>query len=325
MKGKALVGIVIAVLAFIMASSRPTLAEPVRIGFYQGPEAALVHLADSEGFFRKRGADVVVRLYETGVGSVEDLIADKLDIATATEFAFVMRAFKHKDLRIPATISASTAAELIIRKDRGIAGPQDFKGKRIAVVRATSAEFFFYTYLIFNAVPVGSVHTVYMAPAEMVKSLTGGSIDAAVCWAPYTDRMEKELGANSIRWSAQSGQEMYLALFAKEKFLKAHPKPMEQVAAALSDAEDFLSKHPDSAKEIIGKRLRLDEGIFRSIWSRTRVRLELTQDLLVLMEREAKWAIRNKVTENREAPNYLNFFSFDALDKVKPEAVSIVH
>ncbi len=43
------------------------------------------------------------------------------------------------------------------------------------------------------------------------------------------------------------------------------------------------------------------------------------------MEREAKWAIRNKLVERREMPNYLDFFYFKALDKVKPEAVSIVH
>jgi NitT/TauT family transport system substrate-binding protein len=43
------------------------------------------------------------------------------------------------------------------------------------------------------------------------------------------------------------------------------------------------------------------------------------------MEQEAKWAIRNRLVEAKEVPNYLDFFYFNALDKVKPEAVSIVH
>ena len=43
------------------------------------------------------------------------------------------------------------------------------------------------------------------------------------------------------------------------------------------------------------------------------------------MEREANWAMRTKLVEKKEMPNYLGFFYFEALDKVKPEAVSIVH
>ena len=43
------------------------------------------------------------------------------------------------------------------------------------------------------------------------------------------------------------------------------------------------------------------------------------------MEREAKWAMRNNLVEKGEVPNYLDSFYFDALDKVKPEAVTIVH
>lgn len=44
-----------------------------------------------------------------------------------------------------------------------------------------------------------------------------------------------------------------------------------------------------------------------------------------LMQQEAKWAMHNKLVAKKEMPNYLDFFSFDALEKVKPEAVSIVH
>ena len=64
---------------------------------------------------------------------------------------------------------------------------------------------------------------------------------------------------------------------------------------------------------------------FLEDWSRSRLQLQLTQDLLVLMEREAKWAMRSNLVDKRAMPNYLDFLSFGALDKVKPETVSIVH
>jgi NitT/TauT family transport system substrate-binding protein len=300
-------------------------AEPLRLGVYRGAEAALVYLADTEGFFKKRGVDVVMKEYEAGVLSVNDLIADKLDIATATEFAFVLQGFKYPDLRMPATISASTEAEFVVRKDRGVGQPRDLKGKRVAVVRGTSTEFFLYTFLIFNRIPARSVRVIYQNPSEMVKAMADGTIDAALCWPPYTNRMAKQLGANGALWPAQSGQEMYLALFAKEKFLRTQPKTMQQFLTALFDAEDFVTKYPDRAHTILRNRLKIDDELFLATSSRTRIQLQLTQDLLVLMEREAKWAMRNKLVEKREMPNYLDFLYFNALDKVKSEAVSIVH
>ena len=100
---------------------------------------------------------------------------------------------------------------------------------------------------------------------------------------------------------------------------------IEQFIAALSDAEGFIVKYPDRAQALLRQRLGLDADSFLETWSRARFQLQLSQDMLVLMEREAKWAIRSSLTDQREIPNYLDSFYFDAIDKVKPEAVSIVH
>ena len=252
-------------------------------------------------------------------------IADKIDIAPTAEFAFVLQAFKHPDLRIAATIYDGSDHDLIVRKDRAIARPQDLKGKRVAVTQNSSGEFFLYNYLIFNRMPAGSIHVVYLTPYEIVKAMAGGSVDAALSWPPYTTQMVKQLGAKVARWPAQSGQEWYLVLLAKEGFLKTQPKTMEQFLAALSDAEGFIAKYPDRAQAILRNILKMDAETFLHDWSGSRFQLLLTQDLLVLMEREAKWAMRSNLVEKGEMPNYLDFLNFGALDKVKPEAVTVVH
>ncbi len=77
---------------------------------------------------------------------------------------------------------------------------------------------------------------------------------------------------------------------------------MEQFLAALLEAEKFIAKYPDRAQTILRKRLKMDAGTFLEDWSRSHFQLQLTQDLLVLMEREAKWAMRNKlVAKQRDA------------------------
>jgi len=317
------------VVAGTLLSAMPTVkevsAEPLRVGFPRDISAAPIILADTQGFFRQRGVDVTLKEYEAGITAVNDLLSDKLDLATASEFAFVLQSFKYSDLRMPATICSLSVIELVVRKDRAIAKPGDLKGKRVAVPRGTASEFFLFNYLVFNNIPAETVEVVYRAPSEIVKALVDGAVDAAICWPPYTTEMKKQLGARSISWPAQSGQDYYFAFFAKEKFLKMQPKMMERFLAALSDAEGFIADSPQRAQAILQNRLKIDIGSFPTMWSRARFRLQLTQDLLVLMEREAKWAIRKKLTEKKEMPNYLDFIYFDVLEKVNPEAVSIVH
>jgi NitT/TauT family transport system substrate-binding protein len=299
--------------------------EPLRLGVYRGAHSALIYLADAEGFFRKQGIDIVIKEYEAGVLAANDMVADNVDVATAAEFVFVLQSDKHPDLRMLATICAASDQELVVRSDRGIAKPLDFKGKRVAVTRGSSAEFFLYSYFTFNHIPAESVQVVYQTPSEMVKAMADGSIDAALCWPPYTTGMAKHLGVNGIRWPAQSGQDQYFALLAKAAFLKKQPKTIEKLLTALADAEAFISKYPDKARSILGDRLKADAGQLLETWSRARFRLQLTQDLLVLMEREAKWAIRRNLIDKSEVPNYIGFLYFQALEKIGPEAVSIVH
>ena len=317
----AIASIVLSLVPLVKQAS----AEPLRVGTTPTVNCALIYLADSQGFFKKEGLDVLIKDYETGPEALNDLAADKVDIATAVEIVLVLQGFKHPDLRILATASMVSNHDLVVRKDRGIIRPQDLKGKRVAVTQGSSSEFFFYTYLIFNRIPTGSVQVVNKTPSEMVKAMANGTIDAAVSWPPYPAEMVKRLGAQGACWPAQSGQNGYLALLAKEGFLKRQPNTIERFLAALSDAQGYVAKYPDRAQEIVRRRFKDDTGSFSKAWSRSRLELQLTQDLLALMEREARWAMRNNLLEKREMPNYLDSLYLDALDKLKPEAVSVVH
>jgi ABC-type nitrate/sulfonate/bicarbonate transport system substrate-binding protein len=315
------------VLAGVLLSvtAKDGLAEPLRVGVNRGVHSALVYVADAQGFFKNQGVDVLISEYEAGVLAVNDFIADKVDIATASDFAFVVQSLKYPDVRMPASICMASDSEFVVRKDRGIARPQDLKGKRVALLRGGQTEFFLHNYLIFNRIPAESVKIVDLAPSQIVKAMADGTIDAALSWPPFSSEMAKRLGANGARWPAQSGQDYYQVLFAKEGFMKKQPKTMERFLAALLEAEGFIAKYPDRVQGILLNRLKADRVTLLSTWGLYRFRLQLTQDLLVLMEREAKWAIRSGLVEKKTMPNYLHSFHFEALEKVKPEAVSIVH
>ena len=251
-----MVALASAVLLSLTPSVEGAHAEPLRVGVSRSAHSSLIYVAEAQGFFKKQGLDVIIKEYELSLESVNDLVADKVDIATAGEFAFVMRSFQRRDLRIPAVISKASDMDLIVRKDRGIARPQDLKGKRVAVARGGQAEFFLYNYLIFNRIPAEGVQIVYHTPSEMVKAMADGTVDAALCWPPYTTEMEKQLGATGCPLARSKRTGLLFALFAKEGFLKKQPKMMEQFLAALLEAEGFIAKYPDRAQAILRQRLK---------------------------------------------------------------------
>jgi NitT/TauT family transport system substrate-binding protein len=50
----------------------------------------------------------------------------------------------------------------------------------------------------------------------------------------------------------------------------------------------------------------------------------LDQTILVSLEDEARWAMKERLTDKKEIPNYLDFIFMDALEQAKPEAVTII-
>jgi NitT/TauT family transport system substrate-binding protein len=59
-------------------------------------------------------------------------------------------------------------------------------------------------------------------------------------------------------------------------------------------------------------------------WKEGKFTLFLDQALIVSLEDQARWAIKNKLTDATKAPNYLNYIYFDALEAVKPKSMTII-
>ncbi len=86
-----------------------------------------------------------------------------------------------------------------------------------------------------------------------------------------------------------------------------------------------LSKYKNlEAKEIIAKRVNLDLEYIESVWSDFHFVVDLTQSMVITMEDQARWMMKNNLTDKTEVPNYLDIIYLDALEEVKPEAIRII-
>lgn len=93
---------------------------------------------------------------------------------------------------------------------------------------------------------------------------------------------------------------------------------------AIEKGEKFIQENKEEAITIVSERLKVDKEIATTVWDDFDFQLILDQSIFISLEAEARWAIREGLTEKKEVPNYFDFIYTDALEDINPEAVTII-
>jgi NitT/TauT family transport system substrate-binding protein len=303
----------------------PPPPEKIVLGIVTTDNAVLVHIASELGLFSKYGIDVSIKEYEVGSSVMDDLEAGLLDIAATSEFALVREGFNRNDLQAISSIALSNNIQFIARRDRVIESPADLKGKRIGVLRGTTCEFFLATFLAFSGILNSEVQVVNIRPSDAASGILSKNIDAAMLWEPYAYRLKTALGKNAIIWEGQGGQDYYVLLISTRSFTGVHAAAVEKLLRALVDAERFTETNPAESKGIIQRHFRYSDAYMAWTWAQSSPKVCLTQDLLIHMEDEGRWLKKREWITYPGIPNYYALMCLDGLEKVNPDAVSIIH
>ena len=282
----------------------------------------LIYVADEKGFFNENGIEADIKVYSSGVESVQRLISGEIDIALTSEFVFVNFSFDNSDLRIVGSITEANVMEIVGRKDRGIQTGNDIAGKKVGLTRKSSTESFMGNYLLSKGIAYDDVELVNLPPLELVEGLKDGSLDAVVTWPPHVFNLKSEMGDVVFTESIQSGQNFYwLAVQKAEQIEKA---VTEKFLAAVIKAEEFTKENTVEAQNIMMSRLQKGEAYKDYYWNRHDFRVSLPQSLILFMEDEAEWAVETGLTSKETVPNYLEYFYFDAMDAADSRRISII-
>ncbi len=286
--------------------------------------AALVFIAKELGFFKEQGLNVELKSYPSGKQAATALLNDEVDISTTADAGFIKHSFDRKDIKILATVTAADLSEVIARKDRGIKEIADLKGKRIGVTKNSTGEFFLGTFLTLNNLSFEDIEVADLRPKEIVKAMLQGEIDGCHIWQPYVLKIKKGLETNYVSWPGQSGQDYYFVLLSKQQWLGSHRSDTELFIKALIKAEFFAKKNNSKAKTFYSSISGLRAEALDAKWSGMDLTVSLPQALLIVLEGQARWNIEKERTKAKEVPNYLEYIYFDALENVRPQAVTII-
>ena len=286
---------------------------------------SLVHIAEEKGYFLEEGIDMEIKGYSTGKAALAATFEGEVDICTVADTPIVSNSFKRNDFSVFATILDSAQhAKALARKDRGISQPEDLIGKKTATTIGTTAHFFMTTFFILNGLDISKVEIVNIKPKEMVDAIVNGDVDAIFAWEPNVYDAKKILGDNAVLLTGDVGYESTFNLVSKNDFIENNPELLKKILKALMKAEEFAKNNQEESVDIIASRLETDRGVINNLWNDYRFRISLEQSLIITLEDQARWTIKNKLTTATEIPNYFNYIYFDALDEVKPEAITII-
>ena len=117
---------------------------------------------------------------------------------------------------------------------------------------------------------------------------------------------------------------MYALIVAADEWITEEPELVRRFLKSLAQAEEYVVRNPTETQAMLQKQLSLDASQMETLWSQNQYGLSLDQSLVTAMEDEARWMIANKLTNERQVPNFLEYISEDPLKEIVPGAVDII-
>ncbi len=296
--------------------------QKITVAYTYQPQGTLVHVAVAKGYFVEEGLDVQPLMRTFGKAALDTVIGNQADFATVAETPIMFNVLKGEKIFVLANIEASSMNNgVVARKTAGVSAPGDLKGKRIGFTPGTSGDFFLDSLLTANGLTRNEIQPIALNPEEMQEAIMAKKVDAVSIWNYPLTQINQQLGDDGAIFY---DREIYTETFnivARQEFVQKNPETVERFLSALIKAEEFVAKNPDEAQVIMSAATKIDQNLIRDVWNDFNYHVVLDQTLLLTLEDETRWAMKNKLTDQTAMPDYLSFIHLDSLKRVKPEAL----
>ena len=298
--------------------------QKITVAFTTQPQSTLVHIALNKGYFSNAGLDVQPLIHSFGKMALQSVLDGKADFATVAETPVMFSVLEGDRIFVVANIESSGRNNAVLaRPGAGIARAADVKGKRIGFTPGTTSDFFLDSFLTAQGLMRREITAVPLAPDAMQDAMLTGKVDAVSTWNYPLTQIRHQLGAQAV---VHYDPQIYTETFniaAKQEFVQRNPQTVTRFLRALIEAEDFVAKHPQEAQDIVAGAIKVEKELVKEVWDAFNYQVRLDQNLLITLEDETRWAMKNKLTDKTVMPNYADYIHVDSLKAARPEAVKL--
>lgn len=298
--------------------------QKVTVAYTTQPQSTLIHIAVNKGYFSNQGLDVQPLIHSFGKAALQSILDGKADFATVAETPVMFSVLKGDKIFVIANIESSNVNNAVLaRPDAGIVKAADVKGKRIGFTPGTTSDFFLDSFLTAQGLTRKEITPVPLTPNEMQEALQTRKVDAVSSWNYTLTQIKHQLGAQAVIFYDRQIYTETFNIAAMQDFVQRNPQAITRFLRALIQAEDFVAKNPQEAQDIMAAAIKVDKELVKEVWDAFNYQVRLEQNLLITLEDETRWAMKNKLTDKTVMPNYKDYVHVESLMAVRPEAVRI--
>ncbi len=298
--------------------------QKVTVAYTTQPQSTLIHIAVNKGYFSNQGLDVQPLIHSFGKAALQSILDGKADFATVAETPVMFSVLKGDKIFVIANIESSNVNNAVLaRPDAGIVKAADVKGKRIGFTPGTTSDFFLDSFLTAQGLTRKEITPVPLTPNEMQEALQTGKVEAVSSWNYTLTQIKHQLGAQAVIFYDRQIYTETFNIAATQDFVQRNPQAVTRFLRALIQAEDFVTKNPQEAQDIMAAAIKVDKELVREVWDAFNYQVRLEQNLLITLEDETRWAMKNKLTDKTVMPNYKDYFHVESLMAVRRETVKL--
>jgi NitT/TauT family transport system substrate-binding protein len=338
MSKKILIGIIIMVVVVILGiglywsiQKQPKkytgeIKKEIILGCETSLLPSAVWISENKGYFQEEGLNVRIKEFGSGRTALSTMLNEgNLDMVTVAQTPVMFNSFSRSDYAIIATmVYSDNDVKILVRQDKGIKDPSDLRGKKVGITKGSTGHFFLGLFLAHNGLELSEVETIDLEATDLPQALVEGRVDAISTWEPNILNAKSLLGEKVLLLPSEGIFREDFYFVPNRNFMENNPEILKSFLKAVEKGEEFIQKNRGESIDIVCERLKLDKELTASIWSDFNFELMLDQTILITLEDEARWAIREGLIDKKEIPNYLDFIYMDLLENVKPEAITII-
>ena len=243
-------------LTFVLPANA---AEEVKISGFTWPGYGFWFIARDKNL--APNLDIQYQTIEDPYESYNLVTADKMDVVSSTVEFSPIAAERNMPLKLVAFANLSYGTDKIVAAP-GIDGPEDLKGKEVAVVEGGLAQIYVAMWLERNGYPFDSVEYKNIIADDAFAAMIGGDVAASEFWEPYGSNVLKALEGSKVL--SQSREDYWTSqaviadgLYMNAKFIEERHDVALDTMRALYDAIAWWKENPTEGNEIIAKGMKM--------------------------------------------------------------------